>query len=155
MKRAAGKSHCPINFGLEVFGDPWSLLVVRDIVYFGKRSFNDFLASAEAISPAVLSARLAGLERGGVLTRDQDPADGRKVRYGLTERGLALIPILLEIAGWSARFDPRTDAPADWIAAVERDRTAMIELITTTVRAGGSIFAGPDSVTAQLAPQDR
>jgi len=153
VKRSPGKSHCPINFGLETFGDPWSLLVVRDIAYFGKRSFNDFLASEEAISPAVLSARLAQLESSGVLVRDADPDDRRKLRYSLTEKGLALIPILLEIAGWSARFDPDTDAPPDWIEAVDRDKAAMIELITTTIRSGGSIFVGPDSVVAQLAAQ--
>jgi DNA-binding HxlR family transcriptional regulator len=150
VKRASGKSHCPINVGLEVFGDPWSLLIVRDIVYFGKRTFTGFLDSAEAIAPSVLSARLTRLEEAGILTAAPDPADRRRVRYGLTETGLALIPVLLEIANWSARVDPQTDAPPEWIATVARDRAGMIELITTTVRDGGSIFAGEDSVMARL-----
>jgi DNA-binding HxlR family transcriptional regulator len=150
VKRANGKSHCPVNFGLEVFGDPWSLLVVRDIVYWGKHSFNDFLASAEAIAPSVLSARLAHLEATGVLTRTPDPDDRRKMRYHLTETGLRLIPVLLEIAQWSAGVDSDTDAPAAWIETVAADKPAMVELITTTVRAGGSVFAGPDSVVARL-----
>ena len=64
---------------------------------------------------------------------------------------LALIPVLLEIAKWSAGTDPATDAPPEWIAAVERDKPAMTALITDTVRRGGSVFAGPDSVVAQLA----
>jgi DNA-binding HxlR family transcriptional regulator len=151
MKRAAGKSHCPVNFGLEVFGDPWSLLVVRDIVYFGKRTFSAFLASEEAIAPAVLSARLAQLTAAGVLVKTRSSSDGRGFEYSLTERGLALIPVLLEIAKWSAGTDPETDAPPEWIAAVERDKPAMTARITDTVRRGGSIFAGPDSVVAQLA----
>ncbi len=150
MKRANGKSHCPINIGLEVFGDPWSLLIVRDIVYFGKHTFKEFLASAEAIAPSVLSARLARLADAGILTGAPHPADRRRVSYHLTETGLALIPVLLEIANWSARVDPETDAPPEWIETVARNRPAMIELITTTVRNGGSIFAGDDSVLAQL-----
>ena len=151
MKRTNGKSHCPINFGLEAFGDPWSLLVVRDIVYFGKRTFKDFLDSEEAIAPSVLAARLAHLEANDILDRNPDPTDGRRVVYSLTETGRALIPILLEIANWSARVDPGTDAPPEWIAAVNHDKAAMTDLIISTVRAGGSIFVGPDSVIASLA----
>jgi DNA-binding HxlR family transcriptional regulator len=150
MKRTHGKSHCPINFGLEAFGDPWSLLVVRDIVYFGKRTFKDFLASEEAIAPSVLAARLTQLEANGILDRTADPGDARRVVYTLTETGLALIPILLEIASWSARVDPDTDAPPEWIAAVNHDKAAITDLIINTVRAGGSIFVGPDSVITFL-----
>ena len=151
MKLANGKSHCPINFGLETFGDPWSLLIVRDIVYFGKHTFKEFLASEEAIAPSVLSARLTQLEAAGILTAGPDPADRRRVFYTLTETGLALIPILVEIAIWSARVDPQTEAPIDWIEMVARNRPEMLSRITDTVRRGGSVFVGEDSVLAQLA----
>ncbi len=150
MKRASGKSHCPINFGLEVFGDPWSLLVVRDIVYFGKRTFSEFAASDEKISPSVLSSRLDQLVRRGVLERRADPEDLRRSRYDLTPVGRGLIPVLLAIAQWGATVDPDTDAPPEWIAAVKDDPTAMVERITTTVADGGSIFVGDNSVVAQL-----
>jgi DNA-binding HxlR family transcriptional regulator len=150
MKRANGKSHCPINFGLETFGDPWSLLIVRDIVYFGKHTFKEFLASEEAIAPSVLSARLTQLEAAGILTAGPDPADRRRVAYTLTETGLALIPILVEIAIWSARVDPQTEAPIDWIEMVAGNRPEMLARITDTVRRGGSVFVGEDSALAQL-----
>jgi DNA-binding HxlR family transcriptional regulator len=150
MKRARGKSHCPINFGLETFGDPWSLLIVRDIVYFGKHTFKEFLASEEAIAPSVLSARLTQLEAAGVLVSSPDPEDRRRVRYDLTEIGLGLIPILLEIANWSARVDPETGAPIQWIETVARHKPEMIELITATVRNGGAVFVGENSVLDQL-----
>jgi DNA-binding HxlR family transcriptional regulator len=150
MKRANGKSHCPINFGLETFGDPWSLLIVRDIVYFGKHTFKEFLASEEAIAPSVLSARLTRLEAAGILSASPDPADRRRVAYTLTETGLALIPILVEIAIWSARVDPQTEAPIDWIEMVAGNRPEMLARITDTVRRGGSVFVGEDSVLAQL-----
>lgn len=150
MKRTNRKSHCPINFGLEAFGDPWSLLVIRDIVYFGKRSFKEFLAAEERIAPSVLAARLAQLEDNAILNRAPDPTDSRRIIYSLTERGLALIPILLEIAHWSAQIDPDTDAPPEWIAVVNHDKAAMTDLIINTVRDGGSIFGGTDSVIASL-----
>ncbi|GIE99766.1 winged helix-turn-helix transcriptional regulator [Paractinoplanes rishiriensis] len=150
MKRANGKSHCPINFGLETFGDPWSLLIVRDIVYFGKHTFKEFLAAEEKIAPSVLSARLTQLEAAGVLVSSPDETDRRRVSYRLTEIGLRLIPILVEIAGWSARVDPETGAPMDWIDLVDSRKPEMIALITETVRAGGSVFAGEDSVLAKL-----
>lgn len=150
MKRTNGKSHCPINFGLEAFGDPWSLLVIRDIVYFGKRSFKEFLAAEEAIAPSVLATRLAQLEDNGILSRAPDPTDSRRIVYSLTERGLALVPVLLEIANWSAQVDPDTDAPPDWIAVVNHDKAVMTDLIVNTVRDGGSIFGGANSVIASL-----
>lgn len=151
MKRATGKSHCPINFGLEVFGDAWSLLVVRDIVYFGRHTFSEFLAAEERIAPSVLANRLTHLEQRGVLVRTRDHSDRRKTSYRLTEAGLALIPVLLEIAAWSARTDPDTDAPPDWITLVNSDKERMTRLITDTVREGGCIFVGDDSVLARLA----
>lgn len=151
VKRAPGKSHCPINFGLEIFGDPWSLLVVRDIAYFGKHTFTEFLAAEEAIAPAVLSSRLDQLTTAGVLARRRSESDGRRVEYTLTERGLGLIPVLLEIAQWSASVDPDTDAPPEWIAAVDQHKPEVIALIAETIRSGGSIFMGEHSVAAQLA----
>jgi DNA-binding HxlR family transcriptional regulator len=150
MKRANGKSHCPINFGLEIFGDPWSLLIVRDIVYFGKHTFKEFLASEEKIAPSVLSARLTQLEAAGVLVSSPDPADRRRVSYRLTEIGLRLIPILVEIAAWSARVDPETGAPLEWVDLVDSRKPEMIAMITETVRAGGSVFIGEDSVLARI-----
>lgn len=150
MKRSLGKSHCPINFALESVGDPWSLLVVRDIVYFGKRRFTEFLSGEEGIAPSVLADRLGHLEARGILRKDKDPADGRRYLYSLTEDGLGLVPVLLELAAWSARTDPGTDAPEDWIREVERDKASITALITDTVRAGGSVFVGANSVLAQL-----
>jgi DNA-binding HxlR family transcriptional regulator len=150
VKRANGRSTCPVSFGLETFGDPWSLLVVRDVVYFGKHTFNEFLASDEAVSPSVLSARLEALTDAGILHRYPDPADRRRVRYDLTDRGLGLIPIMVEIAEWSAAHDPDTGAPADWIALVRDNKPEMVRRYTETVRRGGSVFVGEDSVLAQV-----
>jgi DNA-binding HxlR family transcriptional regulator len=144
------RSDCPINFALETFGDMWSLLIIRDIVYFGKKTYSEFLASDEAIATNILASRLLHLEQKGILVKKPSAVDKRKEVYSLTEKGLDLIPVLLEMAGWSAQHDPQTSAPQAWIALVKADKEKMISLIRETVRSGGSIFAGPDSVISKL-----
>lgn len=140
MKRAENKSHCPVNFALETFGDAWSLLIVRDIVFWGKRTYGEFLESDEGISTNVLAARLAHLESKGILVREPHENDRRKEVYALTEKGLALIPILLEMSGWAAQYDPATTAPQAFVAAVYADRKKMFKRVQDVVREGGSLF---------------
>jgi len=147
------RSDCPINFCLETFGDTWSLLIIRDIVYFGKKTYGEFLESEEGIATNILASRLAQLEQKGILVKTPHATDKRKEIYALTEKGLDLIPILLEMASWGARHDPQTGAPRDWIALVNANKEAMTQLIRETVQNGGSIFVGPDSVVSQLAEQ--
>lgn len=140
MKRAENKSHCPVNFALESFGDAWSLLIVRDIVFWGKRTYGEFLESGEGIATNVLAARLAHLERKGIVTKLPHESDGRKELYTLTEKGLALIPIVLEMSGWSTQYDPKTTSPKNFVDAVYRDRDGMFRKIQQAVREGGSLF---------------
>jgi DNA-binding HxlR family transcriptional regulator len=150
MKRSDNKSHCPINFSLETFGDSWSLLILRDIVYFGKKTFGEFLESDEGISTNILATRLLTLEQKGILDKKTHDTDKRKEVYLISEKGLDLIPVLLELASWGARHGLETEAPESWIAAVNHDREKIVNLIRDTVRSGGSIFAGSDSVVIRL-----
>lgn len=149
-KHQSRRSDCPINYALETFGDAWSLLIIRDIVYFGKHTYREFLESEEGIATNILASRLAHLERAGILVKQPHPSDMRKEIYSLTEKGLDLIPVLLEIANWSALHDAQTYAPPDWIAAVRADREKMIGLIRETVQNGGAIFTGPNRVIQKL-----
>ena len=144
------RSDCPINFALETFGDMWSLLIIRDMVYFGKKTYGEFLASEEGIATNILASRLVHLEQKGTLVKKPHETDKRKEVYLLTDKGLDLISILLEMARWSAQHDPQTAAPQAWIAMVNADREKMIRLIRETVQSGGSIFSGPDSVVSKL-----
>src|SRR5690606_41227345 len=152
MKKQLRRSNCPINFGLEAFGDTWSLLIIRDIVYFGKKTYGDFLRSDERIATNILANRLAQLERHGILVKTPHPIDRRKEVYTLTEKGIDLIPILVEMANWGAKYDPATGAPPEWIALVNSDKENMIRLIQDTGRGGGSVVVGPTSVIGGLAP---
>lgn len=147
------RSDCPISFGLETFGDRWTLLIIRDIVYFGKKTYGEFLESDEGIATNILADRLAQLEDNGILVKTHSATDKRREIYTLTDKGLDLIPILLEIAQWSFKHDPQTGAPEAWIATVKANKEAMTALIRETVRNGGAIFVGPNSVVSQLAMQ--
>lgn len=155
MRRANNKSHCPVNYALETFGDPWSLLIVRDIAYFGKKTYGEFLHSDERISTNILANRLGELERNQLITKSADPGDKRKEIYSLTEKGLALLPAMLEMSGWAARFDPQTAAPKAFVEYVYAHRDEAYALIQDVLRAGGSLFAGPDSVMVRLIQQGK
>jgi DNA-binding HxlR family transcriptional regulator len=147
------RSDCPINFALEMVGDSWSLLIIRDMVYFGKQTYGEFLESDEGIATNILASRLAQLEQKGILVKKRCDADKRKDLYALTEKGLDLIPILVEMVNWGAKHDPETGAPQAWIDMVNADKENMIALIRDTVRNGGSVFVGADSVFSKLAAE--
>ncbi len=149
-KQQYRRSDCPISFALETFGDMWSLLIVRDIIYFGKKTYREFLESDEGIATNILASRLVQLVQAGILVKRPHATDKRKEVYALTEKGLDLIPILLELANWSVRHDLQTGAPQMWIDMVNDDKEKMIRCIRETVQNGGSIFVGRDSVVSTL-----
>lgn len=144
MKRIKSRSNCPINFSLEIVGDAWSLLVMRDIIYFGRKTYNEFLASDEGIARTILADRLAQLQAKGLLVKKHHPSDRRKEIYEVTEAGLELIPLLLDMAEWGAKRVPhQEDLPHAWLQAVREQRHLLIPRIQETVRQGGSIFGNP------------
>lgn len=150
MKTKERRSTCPINFSLETFGDTWSLLIIRDIVYFGKKTYGEFLDSDEGISTNILANRLVQLEEKGILRKTPHAQDRRKDDYSLTEKGLDLIPILMEMGEWGAKYDSETGAPLDWVAYVREHKPEVTRLIRETVRNGGAVFVGENSVLSQL-----
>jgi DNA-binding HxlR family transcriptional regulator len=103
------RSGCPINLTLEVVGDKWSLLVLRDVIFGGKRHFRELLASEEGISSNILADRLHSLTEAGILTRAGDPAHKQKVIYSLTEMGIELLPILAAMSAWGVKYLPVTE----------------------------------------------
>jgi DNA-binding HxlR family transcriptional regulator len=100
------RSRCPINLGLEVFGDRWTLLIVRDLMFAGKRHFRELLHSDERIASNILADRLNMLVQQGIITRSGDPTHKQKAVYSLTEKGISLLPILAQIGIWSLSYMP-------------------------------------------------
>lgn len=100
------RSGCPINLSLEVFGDKWSLLIIRDMIFGGKRHFRELLRSQEGISSNILADRLKMLVEQGMLTKRDDPTHKQKAIYSLTEMTIALVPIMAQLGAWGRRYLP-------------------------------------------------
>jgi DNA-binding HxlR family transcriptional regulator len=151
MRRVGRNPSCPVNVAVETFCDRWSLLIVRDIVFYGKRTFGEFMASEESITTSVLADRLAGLVAAGVLTRRQALEDRRRETYTLTEKGLALIPVLVDLANWGLTYSGHIRANPLWVEKAENDHAGLCRMVRDTVRRGGSVYYGEPSVLEQLA----
>lgn len=123
--RTARRSGCPISIALEIFGDSWSLLIIRDLMFKGLHTFNEFAASDERIATNILADRLAKLEAAGILAKRPDPADARRIHYRLTERGIDLAPALVEIVLWATRHE-NTDAPPSMVRAMRSHREQFL-----------------------------
>jgi DNA-binding HxlR family transcriptional regulator len=113
---------------LDLVGDPWSLLVVRDLMFKHARTFNDFLVAGEGIATNVLADRLARLESNGIVDKKRDLADTRRFIYRLTGRGIDLAPLMVELVLWSAAYE-KTDAPPEVVRAMRDDRANFLSQV--------------------------
>ena len=134
MKEMKHRSTCSIAFGLDMLGDKWSLLIVRDIALRGKSSYGDFLKSEEKIATNILASRLVSLEASDIIGKQVDSKDRRKERYSLTEKGLALLPMLLEMLIWGSAYFAESQSPKWLVSEARRDRDALVRTIETGVR---------------------
>lgn len=122
------RSDCPISNALDHLGDKWSLLVIRDIGLFGKKAYNELLDSAEGIATNILSSRLKSLETSNIIKKQPNPSDRRRHIYSLTESGKDLLPVLIEMILWSAKYYSDTlDIPTDLVQKAKEDRDALID----------------------------
>jgi DNA-binding HxlR family transcriptional regulator len=124
------KSNCPINLSLEVIGDRWTLLIIRDMMFAGKKHFREFLQSDEGISSRTLADRLQVLLEEGIVTRHDDPSHKLKTIYRLTQAGIDLLPVLVELGCWGNRYraaDPELGAVAGELAAGGHEAIARMK----------------------------
>jgi len=145
------RSDCPVNFAVEALGDKWSLVILRDMIFWGKKTYGEFLKSDERIATNILADRLAYLEREGLISKSPDPNDKRKDIYRVTEKGLALAPMFIEMIAWSAS-DPvwqsmthnGTPQQEKFVmrCVTTKNKTRLIDEVKETVRRGGCVFEG-------------
>lgn len=128
------RSHCPINLSLELFGDRWTLLILRDIIFGDLRRFRELLASTEGISSNILADRLRTLVEAGLLTRTGDPGHRQKVVYRLTEAGITLVPVLVQIGAWGRRFLPADPGMGARAEVLEQGGPPMWEALMDELR---------------------
>lgn len=103
------RSGCPINLTLEVLGDKWSLLILRDMIFGGKRHFRELMRSQEGISSNILADRLKRLVAEGLLTKRDDPSHKQKAIYSLTEKAIELVPMFAHIGAWGRKHLPASE----------------------------------------------
>lgn len=119
-------SGCPIDYALDLFGDRWTLLVIRDLLFVGKRHFKELMESPERIASNILTARLKKLEARGLIERRPDPDNRKQVIYTLTDKGRDLTPVLIEMVRWGGRHDPNSLCPKGVVAQFSRDNERLL-----------------------------
>jgi len=147
-KKSLRRSGCPINVSLEILGDRWSLLIIRDLMFRGFRTYKELLESEEGIATNILADRLKRLEDCGIISTEPDATDRRKLIYRLTAKGIDLAPILVELILWGARYED-TAAPPALLRKMEKHRTEFISELRKRWAAGGSSSVIPNSRRAE------
>jgi DNA-binding HxlR family transcriptional regulator len=133
-KSAKNRSKCPVNYSLEVFGDKWSLLIVRDVMLNDMRTYGDLLGMRENIATNILADRLVKLENAGILKKKDWPGHKAKFLYELTTMGIDLAPTLIEIIVWGGKhFTISSDAKA-LIKKISSDRKDFMERLTRKLK---------------------
>ena len=121
------RSDCPISYALDIFGDKWSLLIVRDMLFKQRRRFGQFADAEEKISTNILADRLARLEAEDLVTKKPDSENGRQFVYALTPKAVDLSPMLIEMILWSAKYDPRTAADPTFVRKAKNAREQLVK----------------------------
>ena len=133
MSKKELRSNCPINFSLENLGDKWTLLIIRDLVFEGKKFYKDFLSSQEGIATNILSKRLKGLEDSGIIRSEVYEKQRTMKVYSLTEKGKDLIPVLFEMILWSATHEEGLKTSKEFNEKIKTSRDEMLKLVKASV----------------------
>mgnify|MGYP002335613476 CR=1 FL=1 len=123
------RSDCPISYALDFFGDKWTFLIIRDLIFENKKFYSDFLNSKEKIATNILSDRLKKLEQNGVIESKVYEKLKTKKEYNLTEKGKHLVPVLVEMMLWSARYEDSLAIPKSFLEQAKLDKEGMIARI--------------------------
>lgn len=128
------RSNCPFSYSLDIWGDKWSLLIIRDMIFAKKTTYGEFLKSSEGIATNVLATRLLQLEKNGIIEKSEHPDSKAKYLYNLTEKGIGILPILVEIFLWAEQYQPVPENMKEKIIALKKDREKVIESLIEELR---------------------
>ena len=127
MAKSIKRSDCPISCSLDVWGDKWSLLIIRDLIFDRERTYGDFLKSPEGIATNILAARLLTLEENGIIEKLEHPDSKAKVLYRLTRKGIDLLPIIVEINLWAEKYLPIPAERTALLREIKKDKALYIK----------------------------
>jgi DNA-binding HxlR family transcriptional regulator len=130
MKKDKKRSDCPVSCSLDIWGDKWSLLIVRDLMFAKECTYGDFLKSAEGIATNILASRLETLEENKIIEKLDHPDSKAKVLYRLTRKGIDLLPIMIEINLWAEKYFTIPDDRKAMLKEVKKDKTGFIKAMT-------------------------
>ncbi|MEO8769953.1 MAG: helix-turn-helix domain-containing protein [Ferruginibacter sp.] len=131
----AKRSDCAISMALDTVGDKWSLIILRDLMFTGKRSYGELQSCEEKIATNILASRLTHLEENKIIRKQLDPADSRRSLYYLTEKGIQLVPVIIELMHWMSKHNPEASECASSAKSYEQDRVGLYEEIMERLRA--------------------
>lgn len=126
-KKLSFRSDCPISTSLDLFGDKWSLLIIRDMMFKGKSTYGEFLEAGEGIATNILADRLAHLECGGIISKHKHPDSKAKVLYKLTKKGVELVPVLVEIIEWSEKHHKVHPQAVEFAKMIKHEKNRVIK----------------------------
>lgn len=127
MKKAKKRSDCPVSCSLDIWGDKWSLLIVRDLMFAKECTYGDFLKSTEGIATNILASRLETLEENKIIEKLDHPDSKAKVLYRLTQKGIDLLPIMIEINLWAEKYFTIPDDRKAMLKEVKKDKAGFIK----------------------------
>lgn len=130
------RSDCPISSSLDVWGDKWSLLIVRDLFDKQECTYGDFLKSDEKIATNILASRLQMLEENGIITKQSHPDSKAKVLYQLTEKGIDLLPVMVEIGFWAATYYSIDEGRKKALDAIRKDKESFLSTTINALKKG-------------------
>jgi len=128
------QSGCPVAFSLDNFGDKWSIVIIRDMILNGKKYYSEFLESPERIASNILAERLKRLEETSVITKNSDPENQKKYVYELTQKGIDLLPLVLEAVIWGSKYVPENTTPKEFLRRLTKERDVVTQEILESVK---------------------
>ena len=127
MANTKKRSECPISNSLEAWGDKWSLLIIRDLMFNGECTYGDFMKSPEKIATNILASRLLDLEANKIITKEIHPENRTKFLYKLTEKGIDLFPLIVEINLWASKYYPVPEERKEMLEEIHKDKDSFIK----------------------------
>lgn len=134
VKKYKKRSDCPISSALDIVGDKWSLLIIRDIALQGKNTYNEFLKSEEKIATNILADRLSLLEWAEIITKEEHPESKAKIFYRLTNKGVDLLPILIEMILWSDKYLSIAPQAKEFAKMLRMDKENVIKQVSQSLK---------------------
>lgn len=136
MNRNQKRSECPLSCSLDIWGDKWSLLIIRDLMFYKKSTYGDFLKSDEGIATNILAARLLALEEYGMIQKVDNPGTKSRVFYKLTQKGIDLFPVLVEVHLWAEKYLTIPPQIKTFIKEAKKDKEGFIKASIKALKEG-------------------